>query len=66
MSEQSEFEKFKQELLDVVSGDFKDGISLGMDKARDWFLNKAKELSLDVYNYDCKMLPLDKLKKACK
>lgn len=64
LTDQSDFEKWiqKEKMFAEDQIAFKKTALL----ARDWFLSKADELSLDVYNYDCKMLPLHKLEKACK
>lgn len=60
MSEQSEFEKFREKVLeDIVSGDFSDGLCIGMDKARDWILKRLLEEIGDEYD-------LVKIREICK
>lgn len=67
MSDQSEFEKFKQELLDVVSGDLREGMRLGLDEARDWILSKANKLDKQyIDDNDFPLIFLDDLEEACK
>lgn len=63
MSEQSEFEQYKDKCIGEVygSGTYADGLSDGMDLARDWIINEAHRLAYT----DGYLRPSD-LEEACK
>lgn len=71
MSEQSEFEKYKNKCWEesiYKDGLYSTGIMVGMSKARDWVLRRAKDLVICDFIEDCEfeyIRPKD-LEETCK
>lgn len=75
MSEISEFKKWQRDMIERAFGlppyaddnrDLAIGTLSGMDMARDWILNKAKELSYPTDIGCRRIIDLKDIEKACK